>query len=503
MAKAPQPARKSYFFGKGYRDLGNTIKGAWSGNFASIRKYKAGLQNLHSRNWAGKIFFAIVNVLAMLAVLVCGSAITAAMTLANILVLLVFMACIYLGFTAIWLLDRIYLVTRKIFAACDRCKNSSLIPTYLCPGCGEKHTNLTPGVYGILRRTCDCGQKLPTAFFNGRKDLPGICPHCLENEGVVHYLNSAETRPLCIPVVGARSVGKTAFITAFSKEFIDTVAPAKGIAVQLYSDEKERIYRQITADYTAGSTRMTERPQDNRSVSSVSFSFFAGHPSFKPDRLVHIYDIAGEVFTDNTETEVQKQYEYCAGIVFVVDPFSIPTVRAEYEELLTQEDIAGIGGADLDGVIDAFMEKLRQVTGLSDEKMSRVPLAVVINKIDSAGLEGDIGARAVGKRMTAEPDKYIDFFDTQDYLCRKFLRDNGMAGFLNRIDLRFKRNRFFACSAIGHTRDAGQYRPVGVLPPMEWLFRQADSAMGRVWNDHTFTKNPVDPNQNKTAVKTH
>ena len=39
MATTPQPAKKSYFFDKGYKDLGNTIKGAWARNSDSIKKY--------------------------------------------------------------------------------------------------------------------------------------------------------------------------------------------------------------------------------------------------------------------------------------------------------------------------------------------------------------------------------------------------------------------------------------------------------------------------------
>ena len=500
MATKVQPAKKSYFFEKGYRDVGNTIKDAWSMNMDSIRKYGYNLKNLGDRNLAGKIFFGIVNVLAMLAVLICGSLITTAVTILNIAIVAAFMAVIYLGFSIIWLVDRGYLLWKKIYAACDRCKEASLIPTYICPGCGERHTNLTPGVYGILKRTCNCGHILPTTFFNGRKDLESICPVCLERDGVVHYLNNRESRPICIPIVGARSVGKTAFITAFSKDFIEEVAPAKGLEIELYNEEKQQIYRSISADYAAGSTRMTERPQDAMSTSSVSFSFFAKHPRLNPDRLVHVYDIAGEVFTDNSETEVQKQYEYCGGIVLVVDPFSIPNVRFRLEELLPETDKAGIGAADLNGVIDSFLEKLRQVTGLSDQKMAKVPLAVVINKIDAAGLEGDLGQRAVGKLMASEPERFADFYDTQDYLCRRFLQENGMAGFLNSVSLRFKTNRFFACSAIGHTRDAGPYEPQGVLPPMEWLFRLADPEMGKIWHDHSFSQKPVIPEKQPAAA---
>lgn len=38
MATTPQPAKKSYFFDKGYKDLGNTIKGAWARNSVMFDK---------------------------------------------------------------------------------------------------------------------------------------------------------------------------------------------------------------------------------------------------------------------------------------------------------------------------------------------------------------------------------------------------------------------------------------------------------------------------------
>lgn len=241
---------------------------------------------------------------------------------------------------------------------------------------------------------------------------------------------------------------------------------------------------------------MTDRPQDVNAASSVSFSFFVKHPEFSPERLVHVYDIAGEVFTDNNENEVQKQYEYCQGIVLIIDPFAIPSIRYKYEELLAPEDVAGIGKADINEIINSFLNKLREVTGLSDNKMATVPLAVVISKIDSAGLEQDVGTMAVNKLMKTDPEKFADFFDTQDYLCRKFLKENNMESFLNNIAIQFKNNRFFACSAIGHTRDKGQYKPEGVLPPMEWLFRNADPKMGQLWHDNTFSKKTINVEEN-------
>jgi hypothetical protein len=486
MAKIPQPAKKSYFFDKGYVDMRNTIKGAWSRNGESIGNYAENLQDLGNiSSLPIKIFMAVINILAIIAIIICGSIITAFITTINVAVLLLFMAIVYIGFSVIWLVDRIYLARKKIFTACHECKEKSLIPTYICHKCGAKHTSLTPGVYGILHRKCNCGEILPVTFFNGRKELEAECPHC------GHPLTDKESRPLCIPIVGGRSVGKTAFITAFSREFIENIAPAKGIKIDHYNSAKNDIYKDIIQDYNMGSTRMTARPHDVTQASAVSFSFFAKHPSFSPDRLIHIYDIAGEVFTDNNENEIQKQYEYCQGIVLMIDPFAIPSIRYKYEELIEPEDIAGIGKADINEVINAFLNKLREVTGLSDNKMATVPLAIVIGKTDCAGLEQDIGDIAVNKLMRAEPDKYTDYYDTQDYLCRKFLKENDMESFLSNITIQFKTNRFFACSAIGHTRDKGKYEPKGVLPPMQWLFGLADHKMGQVWNDITFSKKSV------------
>lgn len=483
--KNAQPAKKSYFFGQGYKDIGDAIRLSWRKNASTAKKYYDSFTEKGLMSFKG-----IFKLFCALSVVSFGTVFFALISLVMVAVVSLFFVLVYIGFSAVWLFDRLYLMRKKIFTACNECKSKFLIPTYLCPDCGAQHTNLTPGMYGILRRTCSCGCKLPTAFFNGRKKLQAICPNCLQR-GRTTYLNDRESRPLCIPVVGGRSVGKTAYITAFAKRFIEFVAPQKGLEIEFYNQAKEDIYGEIKADFAHGSTRMTARPQDLSQTSSVSLSFFIKHKSLQPERLVHIYDIAGEVFTNNDENEVQQQYEYCQGIVFILDPFAIPEVRFQYEELLSPEDMAGIGRADLNDVIDSFLNKLREVTGLSDSSMSTVPLAVVISKIDSAGLDQDVGRRAVEKLMKAQPQVFTDFFNTQDYLCRKFLRENGMESFLNNISLQFKNNRFFACSAIGHSRGKGPYRPVGVLPPMEWLIQNADPKLGQLWGEHVFPKKPI------------
>lgn len=480
-----QPAQKGYFFGQGYKDIGSAIKNSWLKNADTAKRYYEEYSDYGLLSFKG-----IYSLFCALAVVSFGTVFFVAISAAMLAFVSVFFILVYIGFFAAWLFDRAYLTRKKIFTACNECKHRTLIPTYICPQCGAQHTNLTPGVYGILKRKCNCGTKLPTTFFNGRNKLQGICSNCLL-EGKVTYLNDRESRPLCVPVVGGRSVGKTAYITAFSKKFLEFVAPQNNLEIEFYNEAKEKIYAEIKADFAHGSTRMTARPQDVSKASSISFSFFAKNKALKPERLMHIYDIAGEVFTDNNENEVQLQYEYCQGIIFMLDPFAIPTVRAKYEAMLTPQDRAGIGKADINGIINVFINKLREVTGLSDRKMSKVPIAIVIGKIDSAGLGYEFSEEKIEELRFLNPQLSISKSDAVDYLCRKFLKENEMESFINAIDMKFKNYRFFAASAIGHTRDSGAYNPTGVMEPMEWICTKADKKFASLWVKDTYSKKPL------------
>lgn len=479
MKNNPQPAKKSYFFGQGYRDMRQAVISLWNLNARVAQKYHGKYEDYGLLSVKGVFWFACA-----LSVVTFGTLFFIIISAFFICFLLLFFVLIYIAFTFVWMFDRAYLYKNRIFTACNECKEKSLIPSYICRKCGAKHTNLTPGVYGILTRRCNCGNKLPSTAFNGRNHLEAICANC------GNALYDRECVPICIPVVGGRSVGKTAFITAFSKDFFEKVAPSKGWQPVPYNQEKERIFHEMETDYQNGSTRMTERPQDISRTSSVSFSFFVKGRSFHPDRLVHVYDIAGEVFTDGNENEMQKQYEYCQGIVLIIDPFSISSVRHKYEQELSRTDIAGIGYFDINGIMSTFLDKLRSVTGLSDRKMMKVPLAVVISKIDSASLASEFSEERIDRMIGENPSSGVSRFDAVDRLCRQFLIENGMESFLNVIDIKFKNNRFFICSAIGHARDAGAYSPSGVMEPMEWLFQQADRKMKQQWNDNVFSKNP-------------
>lgn len=57
--------------------------------------------------------------------------------------------------------------------------------------------------------------------------------------------------------------------------------------------------------------------------------------------------------------------------------------------------------------------------------------------------------------------------------------------------MKFKNNRFFAASAIGHTRDAGAYNPIGVLEPVEWICSKADKKLASLWVKGKYSRKPL------------
>jgi GTPase SAR1 family protein len=495
MATIEQPAKKSYWFDKGYKDLKDTVIKAWQLNKTAASdintklKTKANIGGV--KGWAWRFFYWG----SIGAIYVFGSIITAICASVNFIIVAVLMIGVYLGFSVIWTIDRLYLAKNRIFTACHACKEKSLIPAYKCPNCGTVHTKLVPGVYGILNRKCTgdgtspCGHEIPTAFFNGRSKLSAVCAHC----GTP--LSDRESRPICIPIVGGRSVGKTAFITAFSYDFINKVAPPCGFEIEDYNPEKVTIYEDMKRAYQTSDFALT--PAQNTSgtmsgISSVSFSFFIKNSNLHPDRLVHIYDIAGEFFTGSEEKEVQKQYEYCHGIVLIVDPLAIQSIYDHYENSLSDVDKNRRGEADITSIVDVFINKLREVTGLSDSKMHSVPLAVVISKTDAIPeIDQQLSYSAAELLLQSDTEKFKTVFDAHDYLCRKFFQENDMRHFLTTINLRFKNNRFFSCSPIGHSAMSGAFQPRGVLPVMEWLFKTADTKIGAMWNTTEFSKEPV------------
>jgi hypothetical protein len=472
-----QPARKSYYFEKGYTDLFNTIKGAWANNKQSAIYYWSELSNKYNTEpgfW-GTLFYVIMYGIAAISVVIVGTIVTLFLSIIHIIILVCFMILIYIAYSIIWGIDRLYLIRNRIFSPCTVCTKSSeyLIPTYLCPNCGREHTRLTPGVYGILKRECDCGTIIPATFFNGRRELKAICP----NPECKAPIYGKEAMPICIPVIGGSAVGKTMFITAFVKNFAGSIAPASNWEIEHYSPEKQKLLENIGKNYAEGNVRKTTEK------SAISFNFFLKSKDdlWHLEKLFFIYDIAGEVFGGETEDRLQKQYLYCHGIVFIIDPFSSPDVMNDFSSKISPADRAQISQTNPNDALDIFIQKLQDIAGLSPSSLSKVPIAVVINKTDIAGLKRFFDKSVLTEIIARNPKKKLTESEAQNIACKEFLRQNGMGNLVQTIEMKFKTNKFFDCSALGHPIGQGPMKPSHVMIPMRWLLSIIDKDIARSW----------------------
>ena len=461
--KDPQPAKVSYFFGKGYTDSINTIKESWSKNL-----YSAGEQFSEARDKGLFTFSGGMNLIAAISIFTFGSIITAVTTLIHVAVLLLVFACIYIGFSVLWFIDRLYIMINKIKNACPNpdCQASFLIPVYECPVCGAKHTKLVPGKYGILKRTCLCGTKLPTTFLNGRGKLKAYCPKC-----DTALSGDTASRQYAFPVIGGPSVGKTCFINMAIDQIMNEIAPVNGWEMRFISEIEEKDHDRAMKSLSQG-VRLMKTEMD----SLTAYQLMLKLPNEKVNRRIYIYDISGEKFSSSSDVQNNLAYSYADGFIFIIDPLTLSQFAMEVEDKIDL-NAYGASSKDFEDILNIMLINLEKMFGLKDKDTVKRNLAVVINKLDIPTLEEKIGDPAVQQYLMNDSNNCKNYIDARDAACRNFLEEYGAGNFVRTAEAKFKNVRYFTCSALGHNHEGQPYEGKNVVAPVMWLLQQSDSSI--------------------------
>ena len=461
--KDPQPAKVSYFFGKGYTDLVNTIKESWSKNL-----YSAGEQFSEARDKGLFTFSGGMNLIAAISIFTFGSIITAVTTLIHVAVLSLVFACIYIGFSVLWFIDRLYIMINKIKNACPNpnCQASFLIPVYECPVCGAKHTKLVPGKYGILKRTCLCGTKLPTTFLNGRGKLKAYCPKC-----DTALSGDTASRQYAFPVIGGPSVGKTCFINMAIDQIMNEIAPVNGWEMRFISEIEEKDHDRAMKSLSQG-VRLMKTEMD----SLTAYQLMLKLPNEKVNRRIYIYDISGEKFSSSSDVQNNLAYSYADGFIFIIDPLTLSQFAMEVEDKIDL-NAYGASSKDFEDILNVMLINLEKMFGLKDKDTVKRNLAVVIYKLDIPTLEEKIGDPAVQQYLMNDSNNCKNYIDARDAACRNFLEEYGAGNFVRTAEAKFKNVRYFTCSALGHNHEGQPYEGKNVVAPVMWLLQQSDSSI--------------------------
>lgn len=463
MAKRqPQPARASYFFGKGYRDLGGTIAGAWSRNINSAKRHLQAARDARVLSFRGAL-----HLVAALCVFFYGTIITVFTSVIHIGILFAFFVLVYLGFALVYLIDSIYTLLHKIKNACPNssCQASFRIPVYECDQCGAKHTRLVPGKYGILKRRCNCGAKLPTTFMNGRGKLKAYCPDCGQS-----LSGDTASRQYAIPVIGGPSVGKTCYINMAIDQLMNDVATDRNWEVNFITEEDKQIHASTMAAMRQGSA-----PLKTESEALTAYQMMIKLPKEKIGRRVYVYDIAGERFATSGDVQKNNAYTYADGFIFLIDPLSIARFAGEVQDEINIDSYRA-SSKDFDDILNIMLINLEKMFGLSSKDMIKMNLAVVINKCDIPGLDEKVGDVAVEQYLADHPE-VTDRAEAKNAVCKEFLENYDAGNFVRAAESKFKCVQYFTSSALGHNKEGVPYEGKNVVEPLLWIMSKVDTSI--------------------------
>lgn len=444
-----QPAEKSYVFDKGYRDVAHAFAVTWGQTFdaASIKKMFS------------NVLLFIPNLVVFLIITVFRVILNSVISILLIAGFLIVAPVVYIGFVIVAFFDLVYRTIKRISSICPICQYRFDLPTYLCPICQAKHTRLIPSQYGIFKRKCQCGAKLPTTFFNGRQKLNSECPKCTFN--LSYKKGGGKQKEVSIPVIGGASAGKTCFINMAISSLEDGVAAKKGYDFKFLANGLNE-YEDIVNEMHHG--HLPEKTSDMR---LKYYQFYMTPKGESVQQLVSLCDVGGEIFSDSESIGSQIGFRYADGFIMVIDPLSV----AEYRRVAAQStDLRRYGASAMtvDDILSRLVSTLENLHSSSAEAVLKTDIAIVFTKCDLPGLDALIGKSAVDtytRTHTATRDAACNI------LCESFLRTYGEDNFVNSMKSKFRSVQYFTCSSLGDV-NSKSFRPEGVEAPILWLMKK-------------------------------
>jgi len=438
------PAKPNYFYGPARSDLRYVRQVAWSRWQDAAEWWSGAVEDMlegGARTSTGPLGAGLA--IGLIVALPLAAVLTAAAALAHEVLMGVATISVRCTATALRAVDSALLRARHIKVRCIACFERISYPAYLCANleCRETHWDIRPGRYGVLRRTCQCGQRMPTLLLLGSaQQLDAICPHRACKKPLEH--RPGEEREIIFPIFGSKGAGKTLLLYGIIKTLQESVRPG------------------IHVDYADAAT--AARIRDLDSGLAEGFSVWATPAAELPKayvlrlrigryrRIMQLFDAAGELFYDSQRSADLVYLGAANTFVMVIDPLSINDFwdhlpSATRERLIADRSIAPHPQPVYQQTADRITEMGRQRTARR--------LAIVFSRADLIGTEFGPGASAgEGVRDWAEEGL-------------------GLAGLIREAGSDFRDVAFFHTAAFGSNANTltdlvhWLMRAEGITPP--------------------------------------
>lgn len=309
-----------------------------------------------------------------------------------------------------------------------------------------------------------------------------ICPHC-HNE---LPREMAENGGFIISIIGARSSGKTNYITTLINELkhrghlidIGIYETGVGRKPEEYTIARyEKDFYDIL--YKKQRCHAQNAANDPRSKIPLIYKLFSTKK--KEQAYLVFYDTAGENFTDTRAiAEKAKFLENSDGIIFLLDTFAIPQVHNKLRQKLKLGEIE----LNYDKILATLLSYFDGLVNKS--KFYKKPIALTFSKIDALlnneELFGD--SSLPGIRINSNSQ----FLDGKGYCLsdmesinkgiKSGLKAWDEVRFYEKIDapVHFQGNsKYFGISALGDMPENGSVqhiKPYRVMDPLIWILHR-------------------------------
>ncbi|MEH7250779.1 hypothetical protein V7111_01425 [Neobacillus niacini] len=309
-----------------------------------------------------------------------------------------------------------------------------------------------------------------------------LCPECHNDLPVTAGKHPSNI----VSIVGATSVGKSVYMTSLIHTLQRKTANNFDAACIPLDNGISRRFRQEYEIPLFENGNLLNSTQKTRRQEPFIFQFVFKDEDQSPLTLV-FFDVAGEGMTDKDYIKLHASHiKNSSGILFLVDPMQIRTIREKLIHLMGEKPGEIVGQADepREVVISLFGDFIAH----QENSKTKIPTAVVLTKSDLLGAlaqeNGDYirSNSNVFHNVTHRDHLNLNEFENINGEIRRFLEQVDIA-FINALDVYFKDTAFFAVSALGSNpvdrQVNGIISPIRVDEPFIWLLYKLGFIEGR------------------------
>lgn len=300
-----------------------------------------------------------------------------------------------------------------------------------------------------------------------------LCPSC--HFELSHDAGLIEDR--IIAIIGGRNTGKGHYIATLIHRLEQEVGSNFGFSLRMVGDETRKRFEE---DYRTPLFRRKELLQPTQSgvIDATVKQPMLFRLTFSQGRKLRavnltFFDSAGEDMQSLDTMSTEARYIcYASGIIFLLDPLQIDTVRQKVDpEMLPARDET----ADPTYIVERLRELFERQLGLTATTKVRTPVAFVLSKVDVLLPMLDAGSVL---KTTGEHFGGLDIADTQSVHTElwNYLQSWMGGGFTGRVDTNFGQYRYFGISSLGRppakTGKIDTVSPIRIEDPFLWILFQ-------------------------------